>query len=245
MRRRRRSRGTWFPTLGQTAGGESAENDISGRDLELDLDGTTGSLQTATYDLTYDYPKEPTDASQDKSLADIIGSEYVLQRIVGKCFLEYSRGADNDDAFAALVCAGFFVARADDAGEKPIGEGNLAYEDYNRAYSPLEVRTQREPWIWRRTWLLCDDLLYNTAAAGFAPRFPKSTALYGSVADGPHIDSKVKRRISSDNRLYFAISACPYPVGSYAEGSTFGKISGWLDYRIFGSLRKAKQGSAF
>lgn len=245
MRRRRRSRGTWFPTLGQAVGGETSENDITGRAIELDLDDSQGSIVTATYDLTYDFPHEPTDAAQTTSLSDIIGSEYTLQRIVGKIFLQYARGADNDNQFAAYVAAGFFVARADDAGEKPIGEGSLAFEDFNRAYSPLEVHTAREPWIWRRSWVLADAPTSQAAINGSLPIAPKTTMNYGSVADGPHIDSKVKRRIGQDDRLYFAVSACVYPPGTYAEGAHFGKVEGFLDYRIFGSLRKAKQRSAF
>lgn len=262
--RRRRSRGTWFPTVGTA--GEGATN-FNGRQFNITHPAASAELLTIISPITFDQPFEgdaidPTDAS----LADIVGSEYVLQRIVGKLWItrqaNVSAGTGLEVNPCMLVGAGFFVARANDAAvgggpDTPIGSATEAERRDN--YSPLEVDTVREPWIWRRTWLLGTAGLgsvQNPAVGGlevrrpvaeadsFVAGFPASTAFYGSVADGPHIDSKVKRRVGQDNRLWFAVSAVPWPIGEETAGDGT-NLPGYLDYRIFGSLRKAKGSSAF
>jgi len=267
--RRRRSRGTWFPTIG-TAVGESNEV-ANGRQFVITFAPGSADMLTAISPVTHDQPFEGDDAPtapQDFSLADILGSEYVLQRIVGK-FFATRRGVTSDTSGtdvnpAVLVGAGFFVARANDAAvgggiDTPIGSATEAERRDN--YSPLEADTVREPWIWRRTWLLGTanrgfilNPALGTPTAPFSPSntltqekagFPASTSLYGSVADGPHIDSKVKRRVSQDNRLWLAISAVPWPLGSETSAVDALTVPGYVDFRIFGSLRKAKGSSAF
>lgn len=259
--RRRRSRGTWFPTVGSPI---ASEVNANGREILL-LQPGTGEIATVITELTYDEDQGGDDVpTQDKSLADIIGSAYLLQRIVGKIFIAREQvvsgatGLDNGPAY--LVGAGFFVARQNDPSsgggqQQPIGSASVAERNDN--YSPLEEDTVREPWIWRRTWILgAAGAQTGASAAGTGGQsfanpgnsvvgtYPASTALYGSVADGPHIDSRVKRRISDDNRLWFAVSATAFPLGTEFSNTT-GRLSGYLDYRIFGSLRKARQNSAF
>lgn len=266
MARRRRSRGIWFPTVGSPASSVDSQINVSGREI-ITIQPGTNQIATLITELTYDEDQGGDDRqTQDTSLADIIGSEYVLQRIVGKCFLHRvqrpnaTTGLDNGPAY--LVGAGFFVARQNDPSsgggqQQPIGSASVAERNDN--YSPLEEDTVREPWIWRRTWILgaagsvitdgggAGDQSYPAIIAGFSgypSAYPASTALYGSVADGPHIDSKVKRRVSGDNRLWFAVSAAAIPL-TVAFDNTTSFIAGYLDYRIFGSLRKARQSSAF
>jgi len=268
--RRRRSRGTWFPNIGTA--GEGEEN-VQGRQFVLTFPVASAGILTAISPLTFDAPFEGDSISPapDASLADIVGSEYVLQRIVGKIYATRNTPVNSSTGFdtnpAVLFSAGFFVARANDAAvgggvDTPIGSATEPERRDN--YSPLEADTVREPWLWRRTWLLGSALRApGINAALLTPTggtdrpagalnleitgFPASTALYGSVADGPHIDSKVKRRVSQDNRLWFAVSAVPWPIGSEtsAAGDQIMSIPGYLDFRIFGSLRKARGSSAF
>jgi len=258
--RRRRSRGTWFPTIG-TSILESpvADDTVSGRQFNLALGvGVTG-ITTVITPITQDEPQEGELGGSGQGLADIIGSEYILQRIVGKCYIERTVTLNSlfrDTNPAVLVGAGFFVARANDFSlnpDLPVGSATEAERSSN--FSPLEQDTMREPWVWRRVWILgsagraplANDLALandvqtiNTSAANY----PSSTALYGSVADGPHIDSRVKRRVSQDDRLWFAVSVCTFPVNVPTQTEPVNMI-GYLDYRLFGSLRKAKNSSAF
>lgn len=259
--RKRRTRGTWLPVIGTNIG--ESTSTAAGRAFALNVGGApingTGII-TAITPLTFDVPIEGDSAVLgDSSLADIIGSEYVLQRIVGKVFAERISGIDGNDDDpnpAVLFSAGFFVARANDdqvgGGEDtPIGSATEAERTDN--YSPLDADTSREPWIWRRTWILgaAGSIPSVPFPAGTGPlinavrNYPASTALYGSVADGPHIDSRVKRRVSQDNRLFFAVSSCTFPIDSEPVAPVPIIVSGFLDYRLFGSLRKARGSSAF
>lgn len=183
-----------------------------------------------------------------------------MMRIVGKLFAERKNfafsGSQDDPDPAVLFGAGFFVARANDlsvggGSGTPIGSATI--QERRDHYSPLDTDTVREPWIWRRTWILglSGRAPRSSTAVGpdfptatiFTAHWPASTGLYGSVMDGPHIDSKVKRRIGQDDRLWFAISATPYPLGQNTSGNL--NVEGYLDYRLFGALRKARSRSAF
>lgn len=263
MAGRRRTRGTWFPTLGTQLTDESVPLDdevVSGRSFfhTFPASGSTQGIVTLLTPLTFDRPFEGDEVSPvTDSLSDIVGSEYILQRIVGKIFIERSiklQGIDTDIFPAILVTAGFFVARANDASvgggaDTPIGSATEPERRDN--YSPLDIDNIREPWIWRRTWILGNagnqTSLSDPSSFNRAQGYPASTALYGSVADGPHIDSRVKRRVSQDNRLFFAVSTTLYPLSDTfnPQSGTVMTLAGYLDYRIFASLRKAKNSSAF
>jgi len=265
---RRRRRGTWLPNIG-SAINEIAGASASGREIVTlpQIGAGQADINTIITPLTFDVPQDDdlTD-SAEAGMSEIIGNEYVLERIVGKCLLwrednnVTAAGIAQDPA--SLVTAGFFVARAADpeAGpggvNLPIGAGAASSDANTRDnYSPIDLDTIREPWIWRRTWILglsgAARAASTTSAtptvqtpAEPAPAYwPCSTALYGSVADGPHIDSQVSRRVSQDNRLWFAVSVTAFPLGRNGTIST--TIRGYLDYRLYGSLRKARQQSAF
>jgi len=254
-RRRRRNRGTWFPTVKEQqdiTDGEDDEIFIAGKQLQLTLDPTAEVVPFQVHFLTMDSPRDyqaADDANFSSSLADVIGSEYFLKRIVGKLHLLCTRDADNGD-FDALITAGFFIARADDATTAgfenltPVGWQNQGAKERLETFSPNAQSTIREPWIWRRSWVLSDRPVGNFHSF---PAFPRSNADYGSLHDGPHIDAKTKRRVSNDDRLWFAIAACPFPVGRPIGeiGNASLTIDGFLDYRIFGSIRKAKNRGVF
>lgn len=251
--RRRRRRGTWLPAVGTAIPGAE---DGALPELQFTI-GVAATLSTIISPLLLDdTPDADAAVAAGSSLSDIIGSEYVLERIVGK--LHASRvltlGVENQDSEpAVLLGCGFFVARKnDDASgggtDTPIGSASVIERNSN--YSPLELDTTREPWIWRRTWLLGnsggilgfpDSAEQSQLVAGL----PSSTVGYGSVLDGPHIDSKVKRRIRSDDRLWFAVSTITFPVGATPTVGIGTNVVGRLDYRTFGSLRRARNTSAF
>lgn len=262
MAKRRRRRGTWFPNLG-TAGIEgNVRDDDSGLFAELVI--TPGNSQQSTIfitDLTFDSPVEEeaistSDSPNKKTLADIIGSEYILRRIVGKVFVGLdliTQGATLPTQ-AVLVTCGFFVAREADnqlgaAFAQPVGAASA--DEALQNYSPSSVSTVREPWIWRRRWILGQaGISFGSPVASAGAMFPQTNAQYGSVMDGPHIDAKTIRRVSQDDRLWFVTAIRNLgpnfadPFGSVDLNiDTHVKLH--LDYRLFGNLMKAKNHGAF
>jgi len=263
--RRRRARGTWFPIIGT---GKSTAVAAAVRSFEGTFGLASADPFTLISPVTFDAPQEGGTLDNDDSLSDVIGSEYILQRIVGKAYVSRTATLDvngNDNNLAVLVGIGFFVARANDSAsgggeDTPIGSATAAERQDN--YSVFGIKTVREPWIWRRTWILgtagtnrgitgvANSHVSSVVSLNEDPRnvvanYPASTALYGSVADGPHIDSRVKRRVSQDNRLFLAVTAQPWPLGQETDAALDMQISGGVELRIFGSLRKARNTSAF
>lgn len=243
MRRRRRTKYTWLPVIGTALEGAGGFIDKWGRDFIV-----SGSTDGAglVVPLTADLPRNEDIVSADEGvLSDAIGQEWFLKRLVGKCFVHF----DNPGAAQASiikVTAGFFVARAD-AGTAtvPIGAtatwaAGFAPTVYN-AYDPEANATIREPWIWRRTWLLGNPAIVTDTnwPKGI---FPAHNAGFSSSLDGPHIDAKTARRISNDDRLWFAASCCTLPLG---DAVGFADASIHLDLRILGALRKAHNRGVF
>lgn len=264
MRRRRRSRGTWFPTQ-YTVPNEGTPNAaVVGFDTSLAVNGD-GSLQTNVLPLTFDVPNEGEHVNAD-TLVSIIGNEYLLKRIVGQitCVRNTeaklsAAGYFSSSRPATLVAAGFFVARCDDANKDiPIGSTD------RDAYSPLDVDTVREPWIWRRTWILgiaqsgnlSNSLLAATTSAplaqtggvageAYASFFPCSNIYYYNSLQSGYFDTKSKRRVGQDDRLWLAVATCNWPIGTDDVDDQDTQVDFHVDYRIFGALRRARNRSAF
>lgn len=249
MRRKRRSRGLWMPILGhREVNGEDAVafTDSLIAPVQISTDSSLGDTQiVAPRPLVPDFTQEQfqnnTAADAGASLHDIAsGNAWLLQRIVGKLYLKCDPNAVTGPASEiwtnVFVTAGFFVARADDDNQSV---ASLTGQES----SPMRVDNAMNPWIWRRSWILGNpgqdaNLRYS----------PTSTADYGSVADGPHVDSKVKRFISREHRLFFVVTARGFFrdfVNMLGEPGDQPLISGTLDYRIYGSLRRAKNSSSF
>jgi len=278
MRRRgrRRFRGTWFPNLGTDVGSGADEYTSAGVAF-TNLTNQAGTFKPALtlVPLTFDKPLEAIEASgNDERLIEILGNEWSLRRVVGKLYIY----TDNDILIqdgevqntlltpaVTEVTAGLFVARAGDLRDGGSGaDGPIGATSLDRAiddYSPDDRAVIREPWIWRRQWLLGSELAraavnsrtsYATSALDIRLRlqagasFPSSTAGYGSVADGPHVDARTRRRIGNDDRLWLAVLAQPWKVLDTESAPTGnGRVVVKFDYRIFGALRKSRQRGAF
>lgn len=260
MRRKRRNQGVWLPTIGAAAGGDTV---LAGRFFTLT--GTaTPTIHTVIFPILRDFPQNDDVAvTSTEGIGEIVENDYIVKRIVGKAFISrrpiYEGGDTNIDIGVPLVVtAGFFVARAGDPGtagaaDAPIGAvGALADSSFVRDnYSPLDADTIREPWMWRRTWVLGNagaasaDVTLEAGTEGLGS-FPASTALYGSVMDGPHFDVKSKRRVGLDERLWFAVSMYVYTSGGATGTNLAGEqINGYLDYRAFGQVVKAQGKGVF
>jgi len=261
--RRRRRNGTWFPTFGGeyiiSSGGGAGTFNPTG--ITFGFTNLQPGLNLSISALTYDEPREPGAVqTSTTSLLDVLGEEWFLKRIVGKFFAARISSAVNDPGTdpgqPLLVALGFFVSRADvTTPNLPNGFNALSNSDAYAQYHPLAAQTQREPWLFRRTWLLGTNAngaqFQNIGGTNFQfgqtnnYAWPVANWQYGSQMDGPHLDIRTKRRISNDDRLYAAVGvevASPFGVQAVSEGPTF---QGYLDYRIFGDTRKARNRGVF
>lgn len=175
------------------------------------------------------------------TIADIVQSnEYFIKRICGNiwCVL----GQDSSSTIpGCLVEAGLFVARADSNNDNlPIGSASQPFNGYD----PAHPDTIREPWIWRRSWLLANSSgspaqeSYNWGPAA-------NYGVYdGGLRTGPFVDQKTARRIKSDERLFLAVSARAWPpvAGNYTIGLT---LYYTREFRVLGQLRRARTSGTF
>lgn len=263
-RKRRRQRLTWFPNLGAAPNIELTD---PYQQLLFSLTmPPNGSIVTGISPITVDTPLEGTDVSSNDQLSEVIGNEYIVKRIVGKCFLSAQDVADDPPVAIQpktyLVACGFFVARANDSGSgggetTPIGSASNQERTDN--YGPLSLDTVREPWMWRRSWILTTGRPGANSAArpmafqglgGF--NLNQANTAFGTVFDGPHFDVKSARRVRQDERLWFSVSARTLDnelgngAGNPAPNNTgINAISGVLDYRVLGGLRRARNSSSF
>lgn len=269
MRAKRKRKYTWFPTIGAAGPGESFDNfNQLIAQLQVPPDGTS---TVAISPVVPDVPLEgdDLDVNAPGQLVRAIGQEYLLERIVGKCFIAAAGPADDLPTTTfpktVLVGCGFFVARANDADvgggfNTPIGSATLAERVEN--YSPLSEDAIREPWIWRNVWLLNSgqliaspnsspfaDSLQVNAGTGLAVRNGgiASNVFGGSGMDGPFFDSRSVRRIGNDERLWFAIAARTLDVilNIGVPNGNDTRVSLILDHRVLGRLTRAHNRSSF
>lgn len=217
---------------------------------ELDPSSGPGAGSCVAVSLVPDETQHPDAAATGNStLRDFTeGQDWLVKRIVGKIHAYSVQQAPDAGQTCwqqmQLGCA-FFVARANE--ENPNTPDLEA-----REYDPLGSEVVREPWIWRRTWLLNNDLgdAVGTGLVSFKGVAPISTMQYGSVLDGPHLDAKSARRVRREERLWFVASV----NGFYGDvensfdvavtrKDSFIEVN--LDYRILGAMRKSNNRSAF
>lgn len=262
MRRKRRTKYTWLPTI-PTIRDEDAL--ISGRYLQFDIGSFPDTTPpTVIVPVIEDEPGE-TIAAGPGDLVNIIGTEYILKRIVGKLTVAVAGTIVRDNASiyipAVKVTCGFFVARADgNDQQRPVGAPGV--DDAFAEYGVSNARNIREPWMWRRSWVLSpsinlgytQDPAANTviypgtpiAGSSSGRGFPANNSAYGSIQDGPHVDVKSARRVSNDDRLWFVATVAPWPENLVDDTMTdpFQVLIN-LDCRYLGALRKARNRSTF
>lgn len=245
--RRRRRKFTWLPTIGTALPGEGV-NASTVQVFEIGVPPVPngfflGTSNNIIFPIVQDTPQEGqnVDGTTDEGIGEIIGNEYVVERIVGKVFLGYVAPTSDSGNRSIIVKAGIFVARADDSNPSlPVGvtAGN---------YGPLDLGTVREPWMWQRTWLLASSF---DAENGFTQGNEQNHTNFAGEAgassyEGPHIDVKSVRRIRQDERLWFTCGAEGVNPRADATGINQGTLDGVLDIRVLGALRRPRNRSSF
>lgn len=250
--KRRRPRVVWLPVMGRdffegTEGGNNYGNGVGGS-LTVVPDG---AIYTEFQPVTFDYsnPSSFEEGVDFRSLHDLTsGNSYRLRRLVGKFHAGIVVDA-NQGNFSFLptvdVAAGFIINKTDPSGN-PLVSSSIGGADQT-VFGPLSEDGAEDPWIWRRRWLLSSlipNAYFTAANAEQAANifgstnqqavFPNTTAGYGSVQDGPHIDQKTARVIGPQERLFFWVQArVTAPDGSMYTPTLLYNV----DLRILASLR--------
>jgi len=261
-RGRRRRRGTWFPNLGTLGPNADPDDDDPGLWGRLLIGGEVAPAATTTVilPLTFDEASEDEEVEGDTTLADFLGSEYIVQRILGTLFVARQTNTASNRTSAVKVTAGIFVARQEDSthadaveGALPIGSETASEAREN--YSPMTNSTIREPWMWRRSWLLGNQGVAASNSQNVfqnnqtLENFPATNVGYLGMMTGPYVDCKSKRHVRQDERLYFVIAGrnlqSPFVAPFDETITTTVNVDFHFDYRIFGNLVKARQRSSF
>lgn len=264
--RRKRRNLVWFPNDGQDldGGGEFFAGNIPVT-LTIPADGTPVTvIKNVTFDGTTT-TEGGGNVSFNTNLGDVLANEYFIRRIVGGCFAALApfRNVGNDPSQASCIqiAAGLFVARAQDELDvattfQPIGL-NSEVSRWN-SYGPIALHTMREPWIWRRQWILGNYAFqgnfFNQAGANadVSPNVvqqwavaPPSNMHYSAGADH-HIDQRTLRKVGNDSRLWAAVSAFNAQVEpvTHTVNEVINAQVLW-DLRILGQLRKARNTGTF
>jgi len=237
--RKRRTRYQWFYNVGSIGPEADVEDTTAGRDLFLTVNAN-GTSNIGIQECILDTSSDESVAT-NQPLIVTAGNDYFIKRIVGKLFVGVDQISSTGNN-AILIAAGIFVARAGDADDAagaqdlPIGAQGIGGTDN---YSAIRAENIREPWMWRRTWILSNQL--STTITG--QRFPRSNAECGSIQDGPHVDAKTSRRVRDGERLFWTASVRNWPLNTLATQETTVRFH--FDYRVLGSLRKKHNRSVF
>lgn len=241
MRRKRRNRSTWFPVLGT----EPPETSPSAVAL---------SYYNAFTDIRHDYqiglistpliPDQTSDSNDSITGANVLrdfveGQTCVIERIVGKivCSVvqEQSSSPETISIAANCICCAAIAVF-------PVSNDDNALELNDREINPLLAENLDKPWLWRRTWVLSNNMAVG-AGQTFVFNNPASNEFFASRDDGPHVDTKgVRRAIQRNQRLYLVLaSASVTPADPQEDGTVY-----WTtDLRVLGQMRRAKNKSLF
>jgi hypothetical protein len=257
-RKRRIPQGTWFPISGTsfTNEGETfVDAAVTITTNNASADKSAGP-DVQVFPITQDYTQFPdgsqsADPDSRPSLRDYTeGQDYLLKRLVGNLVVFANFGANQQGNFAPgdqwthiQVGAGFFVARAADFDQSL---PDLTVDEFD----PLAARNIQNSWIWRRTWLL--DNPQNAFPINTNDQFTwdiSSNRDYGGSAEtGPHFDTKSRRRIKREERLWCAIAVSGWDGGRVTVNGQnadqpYADVN--LDVRLFGKMMRGKTSSTF
>lgn len=250
VRRKRQRKFTWMPTIGAVGQNVSVDQSYTFLNaLTVPANGLAGAGTRGGVPAIFivpviqDKPLEPGAQNEVAgSLNNVVGNEWFCERIVGDIFVGTRLGVTEDQGPRTIaVTCGFFVARAGDTNQNlPIGATNGTAAETHVNYSPAALNAVREPWMWRRTWVL--GRTFNESD-GLAQN-PSVNSFYATLANGPHVDCKSVRRIGNDERLWFAVTCTDISIG-FPNPTEAGLVDVMTDLRVLGALRKPRNRSTF
>jgi len=226
MSRRTRPRVVWLPgTNANSVGGGAAgteDNHVQTMFVSLASPVSAGDSSVGEIPLVIDSQDDVLDPVT--SLSDIENSGYRLRRIVGKIFLRYEPEGAVDSPERVLVTAGIIVRRSDAVTgiSYAVGTANATL------VNPQFIHNDGDPWVWRRSWIFKQTRVTDlNIEAGSNYGFNA-----GSVADGPHVDAKTARIVSSEERLFLDVG-----VLALDSSNDSGVVVVHADLRCLASMR--------
>lgn len=238
MRRRTRPRVVWLPQTNANSIGPGSVYQLG----IIEVGGTTGTSATDEIPLVLDRTPEALGVD-DASLSDIHSSGYRLRRIVGKLWVEMSQfnipQIEGVDAVASvIVSAGIMVRRSD-----PTAGTSFASTAGQDEIDVGLIQNTMDPWVWRRSWTLGNNgatqLVSGAVGSGSSRQFfpTQNWASYGGgISEGPHIDQKTARIVSSEERLFLDVTVTVLGEAPDPGLSAAATIAYWTDIRVLGSL---------
>lgn len=248
--KRRKPRVVWLKPTGTLLDSTGVVQNANENLGALIFDGliTVGAGATPVLEipLVLDNPTETADTGAPLTVLQTQGLNltqnfgYRLRRIVGSILICGERPGDSSqDAAHAdlLVTAGIIVRRVDEQ----TGTAIVQALDAN----PQLIAQWPDPWIWRRTWILnCAANFQNlpgganfNAAGIFGwDRFPISTAHYGDIRSGPHVDAKTARRIGPEERLFLDVGFQGLPIRATDNAQTGFNVRMVADLRCLATI---------
>jgi len=229
--RRRRKRFTWFP-INPTVSGLSQPEAVTWfhqtQQVVLDFETGQSAFQTAI-EILPDDTLQTSDQDQGVSLRDLVeGQEYVVERIVGKVWGAAEQAPTSDDNAWKTIIVGMGIAVLPYGDD---GELELAPEDYN----PLRADNAQNPWMWRRTYTLWNNLVPEINTLG-------PTAVQNDGPEYGFVDVKSVRRVRREQRLTMCVAVDTMEI--LGDGDTVEFAWGY-DFRVLGAMRKASNKSTF
>jgi len=195
---RRKPRVVWLPPTNANSFGS---DNTSGIQIFAVDTSDAQPVATGEIPLVIDAQSDPLDALAVNSLSDIENSGYRLRRIVGKIWV-LNNGSDETQAAFTIVTAGIIVRRALDS----TGVSYAVQTGDETLINPAHIGNYGDPWIWRRSWFISNrDVAADPANAGLNLT-PNNWGHGPSAVDGPHVDQKTARLISSEERLFLNVS---------------------------------------
>lgn len=224
VRRRTKPRVVWLPNTNANSVSNAGVFRTTWQTFVIQVTSPNqGSIAVGEIPIVIDSQDDPLAAAT--SLSDVENSGYRLRRIVGKIFCFAKQDVDVG-AGVCGVTAGLIVRRSDPSTGISFA---LATGD-ETLIDPSDISNSGDPWIWRRNWILFNLQNRTDLDAG-----PTSNIEYGSVADGPHVDAKTARIISSEERLFLNLSVTNLrSIGGVAVGS---EVRVFTDLRVLASMR--------
>lgn len=247
MRRRRRQRKNWLPISPTYWGEGDVGTTFYQGSLTLPETSENGDTTIAAVPLILDQTQDINTTDYGVSMRDLVqGQEYVCDRVVGEVFMAMEQTKYNEGiapvASTVLAAICLAVLPVDDADPD-----NIALDPQD--YHPLLASNTMAPWMWRRTWILSNQLMSPGAASfGEGTRvfasYPPNTAYYGGMTGG-HLDTKgVKRRIRKEQRLFLIAAAGMLDIGGSGTDEPVG-LKFAFDLRALGAMRTARNQSTF
>lgn len=169
-----------------------------------------------------------------ESLADVTQSAYRLRRVVGKIFVSMVQDAAQvpPQPIHCIVTCGFIILRTNPVDSLPLLNAT--------AYDAQSLDNIRDPWIWRRSWMLMNQPAFDALAPGSVEQFfngqRNNQVGQASAFDGPHVDAKTARIVSDEERL-FLVHTTTALSGSEQVSSIVQTV---FDLRILASMRSSQ-----